>query len=449
MPNPQLDLTDFDFGDPAQIDGIEFFDFEEVSPGNFQILWKLTKPEAFIRTKVFDDTLAEPDTTFTVSLLPGEGYRLDPNASSLTIAVTDGVPGTGGPRVGFSVDKTALNEGDQFTITFTAAGTIPADGLRVFVDSDIFGILGQFEIFDDAGEFAPEFTGLRGLPQGNEDASGFSVVMTGNTATLTLKVFRDDVAEAPRSIAFNLADGENYDVQPNANQVTLTLSDLSSTPQTLFGTPGDDTLVGGEGNNIFYAGEGNNIIESGAGNDIVYAGAGNDVIRVRGGNNTVYAGEGNNSISSGAGDDLIYAGAGNDVIRAGDGRNTIYAGEGNNTITTGAGDDLIYAGAGNDVITTGAGNDLIYAGEGNNQINAGTGNDQVYSGHGSDVFTLNRGDGFVTIYGFNDADKFALGTGLSANDLTLSRCGCDTIISAGDDQLAVLKWTHINQINLA
>ncbi|MFH7028711.1 MAG: hypothetical protein ACHBN1_25785 [Heteroscytonema crispum UTEX LB 1556] len=200
---------------------------------------------------------------------------------------------------------------------------------------------------------------------------------------------------------------------------------------TLFAGTGNDQFDGGEGNNTFYGGEGKNIFIAGAGNDVAYAGTGDNVFFLGNGNNTVYAGEGNNRINTGLGNDLIYTGAGNDVVTAGDGNNTIYAAEGNNQVTTGKGDDLIYVGSGNNVISTGIGNDIVYVGSGVNR------------------FSLSAGLGSATIIGFTSNDQISRGVGLSSNSaLTVSISGDDTLISAGNDLLATLKWTQLSSVNI-
>ncbi|MBW4641593.1 MAG: hypothetical protein KME23_00945 [Goleter apudmare HA4340-LM2] len=214
----------------------------------------------------------------------------------------------------------------------------------------------------------------------------------------------------------------------------------------LFGTAQDEAFLSEVDNVKIYAGEGNNKVLATGQNTTVFAGAGKDEITVV--NGTVYAGEGENTITATGGSTKVYAGAAQDVIKLATGNNTVYAGEGNNQITTGDGDDLLYAGAGNDFILTGAGNDLIYAGEGNNFINAGTGYDHVYSGYGVDTFVLNAGEGFVTIYGVQPHDHFILGAGLSPETLRFTQSQGDTIISSGIDELAVLKWTQVSNVNL-
>jgi Ca2+-binding RTX toxin-like protein len=392
LPNPQLDLTEFDFGDPTQVNGLEFFDFEEVSPGRFTISWKMTQPNAFIKTKVFDDLLAEPDASFKVELLPGAGYSVDPNANAPVIFVTDGVAGTGGPKVNLSVDKTTVTEGDSITITFKVDGVVPAEGLQVFVDSDTAGALGEFFVFDDNNNPAFSFTGLKTLPQGNEDASGFSVVMAENTATLTLKLFEDGVDEGVENLVFKLADGEQYDIAAGQQPFTIVISD--PLPQNLFGDGGDNILSSGSGNDNLFGNGGNDIFNAGAGNDKIFGCYGNDVI------------------DAGTGDDIIFGNGGNDVINAG------------------AGDDIIYGGAGSLVLDSGAGSDTIWL-----------------SG-GSDVVVVRKGDGTDTINGFQlGQTKLGLAEGLKFSDLSFIQGAGFTEIRAGSELLAKVNFVSASSLN--
>lgn len=225
----QFDFN-FEFEDPQYLSGIEFFDYVESETGEVTVFWTLTQPDAFIKVKAFDDNIAEEDVTFTLGLRSGEGYTVDPIANETTITISDGVPNIGGPIVSLGVEPTNLNEGDSLTITINADGVIPAEGLEVNIDSDIFASLGEFAIFDPEGNSLVQFEGLAGAPLANEDASGFSAVLTGNTATLTLDVFDDGPGEGIETIDFAVLDGENYEVDPTSSAVTLTLNDGPTTP---------------------------------------------------------------------------------------------------------------------------------------------------------------------------------------------------------------------------
>ena len=225
FPSTQIDFNLLDFENPEVISGIEFTDFEEISTGRFIISWTLTQPEAFINLAVFDDNLAEEDTSFTTGLLPGEGYTLDPDATTATIFVTDGVDGTGGPSVGISSEPTVVNEGDPLTITLTAEGEIPEEGLEVFVDSDIVGSIGDFITVDENGNPTVTFDGLAGFPQSNEDGSGFTAILTENTANISFDVFADGANEGAETVEFAILDGENYDIATNTEAVAITIND--------------------------------------------------------------------------------------------------------------------------------------------------------------------------------------------------------------------------------
>ncbi|MEB3356612.1 MAG: DUF4347 domain-containing protein [Synechococcales bacterium] len=225
FPNSQLDFNLLDFEDPEVINGIEFAGFEEVAPGQFLIDWRLTQPEAFIKVAVFDDNLTEPDSVFTTGLLPGEGYVLNPDATFATISVTDGVEGIGGPIVSLAVEPTDVNEGDSLTITLTAEGDLPADGLEVIVDSPIAGAIGEFITTDEEGNPILTFEGLAGFPVPNEDGSGFIATLTSNTATISFDVFDDGPTEGPETFSFTVRDGENYDVNPDASAAAITIND--------------------------------------------------------------------------------------------------------------------------------------------------------------------------------------------------------------------------------
>jgi alkaline phosphatase len=203
----------------------------------------------------------------------------------------------------------------------------------------------------------------------------------------------------------------------------------------------DDTIYGGVGTNYIYANNGNNLIYAENADDLIYAGTGNDRIFVNEGANTVFSGAGDDYIRAGNGDNVIYAGAGNDDI---------VLGSGNNVVDAGTGNDVIFTGSGNDTVLGGAGDDIIHAGAGNNVIDAGAGNDTVYVWDGGlNTFSLNAGTGSVTIFGFDGDDKFKLGSGLAAKDLTITQSGVDTLISNGTDLLATLKWVQSSTVTIA
>jgi len=76
--------------------------------------------------------------------------------------------------------------------------------------------------------------------------------------------------------------------------------------------------------------------------------------------------------------------------------------------------------------------DILFGGNGFNRLTSGT---------GSDIFTLGAGTGFETITDFNlgSGDRLGLSNSLSFSDLTISGVGRNTVISLGNDELAILR----------
>ena len=412
FPNPQIDFNI----DLLGIEGLEFVDFEEVTPGQFVIDWRLTLPEVSIETTVFDDNLAEPDGSFTTGLLPiaGANYVLDPDATTATVFVTDGVDGTGGPIVSLAVDQSEVNEGDPLTITLTADMAIPEDGLEVFIDSETSGAIGDFITLDSEGNPTVTFTGLAGFPAPNEDGSGFTVVMTDSTATISFDIFDDGPGEGPETFEFSVLDGENYDVSPEADSVTITINDDGGLMPDIVGTDDGETLVGSDEDNFIQTLGGEDTAAGGLGADIIEGGDGDDVLR--GDRNSRFTQD-----SEPGGNDIIFGGEGNDRI-GGKAGNDILSGD--------AGDDQIWGDDGDDILMGVTGNDILVG-------------DNFSDGNGSDTFVFGNGDGTDTILDFEvGTDLIGLVEGeLTFADLTLTQDGRDTLlgVASSSEVLAVLN----------
>ncbi len=231
---------------------VEFVDSEIVgfdeTTGRLSIL--LSAPDASFVLPIANDVIEEGDQTFDFRLAEGEGYTVDPNqnATLLTISDDNGGPGVG-PTVSLSVSKTELTEaGDELTVNFTVDGEIPEEGVTVFVSSSNPTAIADFDI---AGiDPATDITGTNGeFPEGN--ASGFLITITEPTASITLSTFDDDIDEGVEELSFMLVNGEDYEVDPDASEVTLTIDDQVDTTnrptvslQTLTGTfDSEDNLL--------------------------------------------------------------------------------------------------------------------------------------------------------------------------------------------------------------
>ncbi|MEL6353504.1 MAG: Ig-like domain-containing protein, partial [Cyanobacteria bacterium J06627_28] len=222
----------------------EFIDADIVGfdeeTGDLNIL--LEAPEASFKLYFVDDILEEGTQEFEFFVVDGDGYTVDPETNGGLFTITDDNGGPGiGPTIGLATSETELTEGDTFTVTFTAEGDIPAEGVQVLVQSDVPGSLGQFDLAD-LGNITT--TGIEGLPTVGDGGGGsFFITMVEPTATITLDVFDDIVAEEPLPITFTVANGELYEVDSANPSITLNISDEAQPVGPTVGLTVDKTDV--------------------------------------------------------------------------------------------------------------------------------------------------------------------------------------------------------------
>ncbi|MEL7223329.1 MAG: Ig-like domain-containing protein, partial [Cyanobacteria bacterium J06576_12] len=240
--------------------------------GNLEIF--LEAPEASFKLYFVDDILEEGTQEFEFFVVDGDGYTVDADTNGGIFTITDDNGGPGvGPTIALTTSATELAEGDTLTITFTAEGEIPAEGVQVLVQSDVPGSLGQFDLAD-LGNITT--TGIEGLPTVGDGGGGsFFITMTEPTATITLDVFDDIVAEEPLPITFTVANGEEYEVDATNPSITLNISDEVQPAGPTVGLTVDKTdVTEGEAITLTFAVEGE-IPDGGVQvlvNDIVSAG---------------------------------------------------------------------------------------------------------------------------------------------------------------------------------
>ncbi|MEA5513952.1 Ig-like domain-containing protein [Nodularia sp. UHCC 0506] len=203
----------------------------DLSSFTFTIL----EPTATISLPVLNDILEESDATFTYTLEPGEGYTVDPLASSASFTVTDGIPGGVGPVVSVSATPTTLFESEQtaLTITFTLDSPPPEGGVVVYLDSGVPRSIAQFDVTVDNPRNPEDTLNPVGLTTTggtiagtNEFVSAVLFRITEQTATITVPVFNNGEIDGPRTFTYTLLDGEQYQVNPDASAVTITIDDI-------------------------------------------------------------------------------------------------------------------------------------------------------------------------------------------------------------------------------
>lgn len=130
-----------------------------------------------------------------------------------------------------------------------------------------------------------------------------------------------------------------------------------------------------------------------------------------------------------------------DLIKGNGGNDRLFGGLGNDKLVGGFGDDLLEGGVGNDELYGNEGNDRLRGGDGDDRLIGGSGFNTLTGGTGADVFVLTVGAGFDTItdFRFGTGDRLSLSEGLSFSDLTITGVGRNTVISFGNDELALLR----------
>ncbi|MEM6252530.1 MAG: calcium-binding protein [Cyanobacteria bacterium P01_D01_bin.156] len=225
---------------PRFLDGsvpIAFEPADGVVPIGFtgtEVTLGLLVPEVTSISTIFNDIVEELPDVLNFEILPSDAYTVGQGTVSVT--VEDGAsanPG-GGPTVSLSVSDTDLIEGEEFTVNIAVdetTGVIPEGGLELFIDGGPTD-LGEFNIFGENGiDPDTDLVGLAGFPEQGDDLGGFFVTVEEPQASITLSVFEDGPGEGEEVLNFVLVDGEQYEVNPDAGMVDLTIND---TPE---GTP--------------------------------------------------------------------------------------------------------------------------------------------------------------------------------------------------------------------
>ncbi|MBD2091962.1 5'-nucleotidase C-terminal domain-containing protein [Microcoleus sp. FACHB-1515] len=105
---------------------------------------------------------------------------------------------------------------------------------------------------------------------------------------------------------------------------------------------------------------------------------------------------------------------------------------------------------GDDILNGGIGSDRLIGGRGDDTLVSGAGSDTLIGGEGRDLFVLETGNGVDIIRDFqNGRDRFGRDAGLRFNRLDFEGRGNSTVISLGDDELAIVRGIRPNQLTAA
>ena len=428
----------------------------------------ITEANASITIPVVDDIIQEDDATFTYNLVAGDGYAVSESANSGTFTVTDGVTPATAPTVGVTATPGTLIEDEQtvFTLTFDTVGDIPPEGVVVQLEGPVRA-LSEFDINATNPRLPESETVVEGV-----NVTGGNIVGTDNvagsvffritdpTATITVPVFDDDVAEGSENLTFSLLDGEAYEVDATASSIDVSIEDSVDDPsiiegtnkgERIIGTGGDDIINSAGGADRVLGRDGDDTIDGGNGNDSLIGGDGNDVITGGRGRDRILGQSGDDTINGGVGNDRILGGSGNDILNGAAGEDRILGGSGDDIILGGFANDRILGGEGRDILLGEGGKDLLRGGGGDDVLMGVTGDDVLLGGSGSELFVFGTGDGTDIIRDFEiGIDQIGLVAGeLTFEDLTITQQGGSTILGIADsgESLAILRSVQASALD--
>ena len=251
MLNTDTNLAEYLFTYEPFIRGAEILGPVLDAAGNpFGIRLNITQNTALINLLVTDKPEPETDGEEQITFaLDSSAANINPAAATSTVTVYDTIAdvpeSTTDLTIGLTVENSALIEaaGNTTTFTFTLSEPPPPEGVLAYVSAaapagigddvgqaQVFGLLGQFDVF------GIEVTG-GAFPIPNFSSSGFYFQITEQTATITTAAFPDGVVEGVQAFQVTLGESRDYQVDPAASAVTVTVGDtVESLPQLSLST---------------------------------------------------------------------------------------------------------------------------------------------------------------------------------------------------------------------
>ncbi|MEM7712579.1 MAG: calcium-binding protein [Cyanobacteria bacterium P01_A01_bin.68] len=449
------------------------------------------------------DNISEGEEITTITLLPGEGYTIEPEKNIASYIITDL------PVVTFSVDKTIISEGGEpqnFTLQLNEPA--PEGGLTVRLqgedsDTDPADPIPAQQLFNNISNV--ELVRENGNP-----VFEFTIVPGAISANFGLLAVEDNKIEGDETFTLTLLDEESYSVDSELQSITTKITDKDVTnevtdlPIVTFNVdrtvisegeekpqvytfqlnepalndgltvrlqledPDGDFSDGGFPPELFnnisgldsVVENGNFILEYTISPGVTEASFG----FLTGEDNKV---EGDETFTLTLLDDESYSvdSASEPIVstvtektvinRTSDGENLfgthnsefIIGNMGNDTIFGNGGEDNLIGNEGDDLIYGGSQADTILAGNGNDTIFGNGGGDLINSGTGDDTVWLGAGEATVILEtgaGFDTVNNFQFGSTIfqveSKDNLSFIDSNDGAKIFQGDDLLAVVSW---------
>ncbi|MCJ8279173.1 MAG: hypothetical protein MJK14_04345 [Rivularia sp. ALOHA_DT_140] len=442
------------------------------------------------------DNISEGEEITTITLLPGEGYTIEPDKNIASYIVTDL------PIVTFSVDKTVISEGGEPQIfTLQLNEPAPEEGLTVRLqgedsDTDPADPIPAQQLFNNISNV--ELVRENGSP-----VFEFTIVPGATSANFGLLAIEDNKVEGDEVFTLTLLDEESYSIDPASVSITTTIieqelpivtfnvdrtviSEGEEEPQVFtlqlnepapddgltvrlqLEDPDGDFSDGGFPQQLFnnissldtVVENGDFILEFTISPGVTEAsfgfltgednrGEGDETFTLTLLDSESYSIDSASEpivttitekpvINGTPGGENLFGTDDSEFIIGFQGNDTIFGNGGEDNLIGNEGDDLIYGGSKADTILAGEGNDTIFANGGSDFINSGTGHDTVWLGTGESTVVLETGEGFDIVNNFQfGATTFQVE---SKDNLSFVDSNNGAKIFQGQDLLAVVSW---------
>ncbi|MEG4801103.1 DUF4347 domain-containing protein [Microcoleus sp. ARI1-B5] len=244
-----------------------------------------------------------------------------------------------------------------------------------------------------------------------ETAKDFKEVTAGN------KTIAEVVAENTGAALTSQIQTATVPDAPAVPVIGGSVDIISTEPNQIIGTDGNDAIAGTSGS------------------DTISGKRGNDQILGLEGNDWMNGNQDNDTVDGGIGDDTIYGGKGEDSLVGFNGEDILFGNRASDKIDGGESNDSLYGGSGNDLLTGGNGDDFL-VGE--------TGEDTLIGGFGRDVFLLAPSQGIDTILDFEKGqDLIGLSGGLTFSQLSFTSANNATLISVASSGQVLASLTGV------
>ncbi|NEQ47708.1 MAG: TIGR03118 family protein [Leptolyngbya sp. SIOISBB] len=179
--------------------------------------FKITEQTATITAAAFPDAEIEGIQEFQFFLEESAGYQIEPAASAVVVTTAD--TATSLPQLGLSVTPPTLVESENTVSvhTFNLSTNPPPEGVEVSVTA---AGLEEFDLD------SLETTGITGeVSVTFSDPPQLIFTMTEATATISLPVANDGVAEGLETATFTLNSSDAYQISPLAEEGSFQIAD--------------------------------------------------------------------------------------------------------------------------------------------------------------------------------------------------------------------------------